>query len=73
MSKKKEKLGLFILASIVLSAMIGENMATSAGPAAQIISWTNSGVGMWFVTLIFLRLMQLKPNLTTCLYKYGEE
>ena len=41
MSKKKEKLGLFSLASIVLSVMIGggifdlpKNMATSASPAA---------------------------------------
>lgn len=28
---------------------------------------------MWFVTSMFLKLTQLKPNLTTGLYKYGKE
>ncbi|MGX5378080.1 basic amino acid/polyamine antiporter [Ligilactobacillus sp. LYQ135] len=79
LTKKKEKLGLLSLAAIVLSAMIGggifdlpKNMATNAGAQAQIIAWTTVGIGMWFVTSMFLKLSELKPNLTTGLYKYGE-
>ena len=79
MTKQKEKLGLFGLAAIVLNAMIGggifdlpKNMATNAGAKAQIIAWIIVGIGMWFVTSMFLKLSELKPNLTTGLYKYGE-
>ncbi len=79
LTKKKEKLGLLSLAAVVLSAMIGggifdlpKNMANNAGAEAQIIAWVFVGIGMWFVTLMFLKLTELKPDLTTGLYKYGE-
>lgn len=79
LTEKKEKLGIFSLAAIVLNAMIGggifdlpKNMASSAGAKAQIIAWIIVGIGMWFVTYMFLKLSELKPDLTTGLYKYGE-
>lgn len=79
-SDKKKQLGLLSLSGVVLSAMLGggifdlpKNMASVAGAEAQIIAWIFVGVGMWFVTSMFLKLTELKPELTTGLYKYGEE
>lgn len=78
-NNKVKKLGLLSLSSVVLSAMIGggifdlpKNMASVAGAKAQIIAWIVAGIGMWFVTSMFLKLTELKPKLTTGLYKYGE-
>ena len=78
-NNKTKKLGLLSLASVVLSAMLGggifdlpKNMASVAGAKAQIIAWIVVGIGMWFVTSMFLKLTELKPDLTTGLYKYGE-
>lgn len=78
-NNKAKKLGLLSLSSVVLSAMLGggifdlpKNMATVAGAKAQIIAWIVVGIGMWFVTSMFLKLTELKPDLTTGLYKYGE-
>lgn len=79
-NNKAKQLGLLSLSSVVLSAMLGggifdfpKNMASVAGAEAQIIAWVIVGIGMWFVTSMFLRLTELKPELTTGLYKYGED
>ena len=78
-SKQGERLGVIGLSAIVLSAMLGggifdlpKNMAACAGPLGTILAWAIAGIGMWFVTSMFLNLTELKPNLTTGLYKYGE-
>lgn len=80
MRMKKEKLSVLGLAAIVLSAMIGggvydlpKDMAENANGLGQILAWLITGVGMWFITNMFMQLSQLKPKLTTGLYKYGEQ
>lgn len=77
---KKEKLGTIGLTAVILSAIIGggvydlpKNMADSAANLGQILAWLITGIGMWFITSMFMQLSQLKPNLTTGLYKYGEQ
>lgn len=80
MQTDKNKLNIIGLTAIVLSAMIGggifdlpKDMALNAGAAGQIIAWLFTGVGMWLITLMFLSLSQLRPDLKTGLYKYGEQ
>ncbi|KJY84922.1 hypothetical protein TW81_02730 [Vibrio galatheae] len=55
-----KKLGLSSLTAIVICSMIGagvfslpQNMASVASPAAAIIGWTITGVGMIFLALSF--------------------
>lgn len=75
-----EKLSLLGLTAIVLSAMVGggifdlpKDMAINAGAAGQILAWLFTGIGMCFITVMFMYLSQLQPHLTTGLYKYGEQ
>ena len=65
MRMKKEKLSVLGLAAIVLSAMIGggvydlpKNMAENANGLGQILAWLITGVGMWFITNMFMQLSQ---------------
>lgn len=75
-----DKLSLIGLTAIVLSAMVGggifdlpKDMAANAGAAGQILAWLFTGIGMCFITIMFMYLSQLQPQLTTGLYKYGEQ
>ncbi len=79
-SSKSKGLGVIGLTAIVMSAMVGggifdlpKNMADNAGALGQIIAWVTTGIGMWFITSMFLILSEIKPDLTTGLYKYGEQ
>lgn len=74
------KLGVFGLAGIVVSSMIGggifslpQNMAQSASIGAVIIAWLITGFGMYFIANSFRILSMAKPDLTTGIYMYSKE
>lgn len=73
-------LGVFGLAGIVVSSMIGggifslpQNMAQSAAVGAVILAWLITGIGMYFIANTFRILANAKPNLTTGIYLYAKE
>ena len=74
------KMGVFGLAGIVVSSMIGggifslpQNMAQSASIGAVLIAWLVTGFGMYFIANSFRILSMAKPNLTTGIYMYSKE
>ncbi|MGL5202936.1 MAG: basic amino acid/polyamine antiporter [Cetobacterium sp.] len=75
----EKKLGVITLAGLVISAMIGggvynlpQNMAQSASAGAIIIAWVITGLGMWFLANTFSILSNIKPEVTSGIYGYGE-
>ncbi len=73
------KLGIFGLAGIVVSSMIGggifslpQNMAQSAAAGAVILAWIITGIGMYFIANTFRILSNAKPNLTSGIYMYAK-
>ena len=80
---KKEnigKLGVFGLAGIVVSSMIGggifslpQNMAASASVGGVLLAWLITGFGIWFIANTFRLLANLKPDLTAGIYMYARE
>ena len=65
------KMGVFGLAGIVVSSMIGggifslpQNMAQSASIGAVLIAWLITGFGMYFIANSFRILSMAKPDLT---------
>ncbi len=74
------KMGVFGLAGIVVSSMIGggifslpQNMAQSASIGAVLIAWLITGFGMYFIANSFRILSMAKPDLTTGIYMYSKE
>ena len=74
------KLGIFGLAAIVVSSMIGggifslpQNMAQSAAVGAVILAWVITGIGMYFIANTFRILSNVKPDLTAGIYMYAKE
>ena len=74
------KLGVFGLAGIVISSMIGggifslpQNMAQSASAGAVIIAWVITGIGIYFIANTFRILSGVKPDLTSGIYMYARE
>ncbi|WP_297407300.1 basic amino acid/polyamine antiporter [uncultured Cetobacterium sp.] len=74
-----KKLGVITLAGLVVSAMIGggvynlpENMASAASAGAIIIAWVVTGIGMWFIAKTFSILSNIRPEVTSGIYGYGE-
>ena len=72
------KLGVFGLAAIVVSSMIGggifslpQNMAQSASAGAVILAWIITGFGMYFIANTFRILANARPDLTTGIYLYA--
>ncbi len=72
------KLGVFGLAAIVVSSMIGggifslpQNMSQSAAAGAVIIAWLVTGFGMYFIANTFRILSNAKPDLTSGIYMYA--
>lgn len=72
------KLGVFGLAGIVVSSMIGggifslpQNMAQSAAVGAVILAWIITGIGMYFIANTFRILSNAKPDLTSGVYMYA--
>lgn len=73
------KLGIFGLAAIVVSSMIGggifslpQNMAQSASVGAVILAWIITGFGMYFIANTFRVLSNARPDLTTGIYLYAK-
>ncbi|MBQ3035252.1 MAG: amino acid permease, partial [Alphaproteobacteria bacterium] len=74
------KLGIFGLAAIVVSSMIGggifslpQNMAQSAAAGSVILAWLITGIGMYFIANTFRILSNVKPDLTSGIYMYAKE
>ena len=72
------KLGVFGLAGIVVSSMIGggifslpQNMAQSASVGGVLLAWLITGLGIWFIANTFRLLANLKPDLTSGIYMYA--
>ncbi|ADU69328.1 arginine/ornithine antiporter [Pantoea sp. At-9b] len=73
-----KKLGLGALTALVLSSMLGagvfslpQNMAAVAGPAALLIGWLITGVGIVLLSLAMLFLTRLKPELDGGIFSYA--
>ena len=72
------KLGIFGLAGIVVSSMIGggifslpQNMAQRASAGAVILAWLVTGFGMYFIANTFRILSDARPDLTSGIYMYA--
>ena len=72
------RLGVFGLAAIVISSMIGggifslpQNMAQSASVGAVILVWVVTGFGMYFIANTFRILSDVRPDLTSGIYMYA--
>ncbi|MGL6116467.1 amino acid permease [Plesiomonas sp.] len=75
-----KKLGLGALTALVLSSMVGagvfslpQNMAAVASPAALLIGWAITGVGIIFLALALLHLSRLRPDLEGGIFTYARE
>ena len=71
-------LGIFALAAIVVSSMLGggiyslpQNMAAGASAGAVLLAWIITGLGIYFIARTFSILSMAKPNLTTGIYSYS--
>ena len=75
-----KKLGVFGLAAIVVSSMVGggiyslpQNMAAGAGVGAVMIAWIITGFGIYFIANTFKILSAARPNLTAGIYMYSKD
>ena len=75
---RKNGLGVFALAAIVVSSMLGggiyslpQNMAAGASAGAVLLAWVITGIGIYFIANTFSILSRAKPNLTTGIYSYS--
>lgn len=78
MADSNKKLGVFALAALVVSAMIGggvfslpQNMAQDASVVAVMISWLITGIGIFFLVNTFRILSVTRPDATTGIYAYA--
>lgn len=76
----EKKLGLTALTALVLSSMLGagvfslpQNMAEVASPAALLIGWAITGVGILLLALAMLLLTRLRPDLDGGIFTYAKE
>lgn len=76
----ERKLGLTALTALVLSSMLGagvfslpQNMAEVASPAALLIGWAITGVGILFLAFAMLLLTRLRPDLDGGIFTYAKE
>lgn len=80
MANEKKGLGLLGMIAIVFGSMVGggifniaQNMASTAGLGAVIISWIITGVGMVFLVLTFKVLSDCRPDLNQGIYMYAQK
>ena len=78
MGDQSKKLGVMMLAALVVSAMVGggifslpQNMSQSAGAGAVLIAWIITGVGIFFLANTFRILADAQPDATTGIYAYA--
>lgn len=71
-------LGVWALAAIVVSSMIGggiyslpQNMAAGASAGAVLLAWLVTGIGVYFIANTFRILSAAKPDLTAGIYMYS--
>ena len=71
-------LGVWALAGIVVSSMIGggiyslpQNMAQGASVGAVLLAWLITGIGVYFIANTFRILSAARPDLTTGIYMYS--
>lgn len=76
----KTGLGVFALASIVVSSMLGggiyslpQNMAAGASAGAVLLAWLITGIGIYFIANTFRILSEAKPDLTAGIYMYSRK
>ncbi|OCQ50927.1 putative arginine/ornithine antiporter [Photorhabdus australis subsp. thailandensis] len=76
----EKKLGLTALTALVLSSMVGagvfslpQNMAEVASPAALMIGWGITGIGILFLATTLLLLSRLRPDLDGGIFTYAKE
>ncbi|EMH4160961.1 amino acid permease [Pluralibacter gergoviae] len=76
----EKKLGLSALTALVLSSMLGagvfslpQNMAAVASPAALLIGWVITGVGILFLAFAMLILTRIRPELDGGIFTYARE
>jgi arginine:ornithine antiporter/lysine permease len=76
----EKKLGLTALTALVLSSMLGagvfslpQNMAAVASPAALLIGWGITGIGILFLALAMLLISRLRPDLDGGIFTYAKE
>ena len=72
------KLGLGLLVALVVGSILGsgifglpQNMAAGAGPAAILIGWGITGVGMLSLALVYQMLALRKPELNNGIYAFA--
>ncbi|UJF17676.1 basic amino acid/polyamine antiporter [Vibrio sp. SS-MA-C1-2] len=73
------KLGLGSMTALVIGSMIGagvfslpQNMAAVASPAAVMIGWSITGIGMIFLALSFQYLTALRPDIDSGVFGYAQ-
>ncbi|HGK7506933.1 amino acid permease [Kluyvera cryocrescens] len=76
----EKKLGLSALTALVLSSMLGagvfslpQNMAQVASPAALLIGWAITGIGILFLAVAMLVLTRIRPDLDGGIFTYARE
>jgi len=76
----EKKLGLSALTALVLSSMLGagvfslpQNMAQVASPAALLIGWAITGIGILFLAIAMLVLTRIRPDLDGGIFTYARE
>ena len=76
--KKGSQLGVWALAGVVVSSMIGggiyslpQNMAAGASVGAVFLAWLITGIGVYFLANTFRILSEVKPDLTAGIYMYS--
>ncbi|MBM7341262.1 amino acid permease [Pantoea coffeiphila] len=74
-----KKLGITALTALVLSSMLGagvfslpQNMAAVASPAALLIGWGITGVGILLLATAMLLLTRIKPELDGGIFTYAQ-
>ena len=72
------KLGVWAVAGVVVSSMIGggiyslpQNMAAGASVGAVLLAWLITGIGVYFLANTFRSLSVVKPDLTAGIYMYS--
>ena len=78
--ENQQKLGFWILTSLVVGNMVGSGifmlprtLAEVASPAGVILAWLFTGIGVLFVTLVFGNLGKRKPELSGGPQIYAKE
>ncbi|MEX0446094.1 amino acid permease [Xenorhabdus sp. SGI246] len=76
----EKKLGLTSLTALVLSSMVGagvfslpQNMAYAGSPAALMLGWGITGIGILFLATSLLLLSRLRPDLDGGIFTYAKE